>query len=125
MEISWEFHISREDCKIFSHLSRDFNPVHSCKEFALKKGFQDILVYGALLASQTSRLIGQELPDQDVVLTSTEIKFHKPCYPDDALRFHSILVNKSDSTKLLEFQFKIFRSIEKLCSGKVNALWIP
>ena len=72
-----------------------------------------------------SRLIGVEFPDKNSVLTSIQIDFMKPSYPQDKLIFEANLVNKSDSTKALEFKCNILRNQKILCRGIVNAIWIP
>ena len=125
LHIEWLFSFTAEDMKVFSKLSQDFNEIHIDTAFAKTKGFHAPLVQGLLLSSQMSRLIGQELPDKNSILTSIKMNFNKPCFPDDQLIFASDLKNISPATYSLEFDCKILRDSDILCRGEVNAIWKP
>ena len=123
MELKWPFSFSPEDLQIFAKLSGDFNPIHTDTHFAMAKGFTAPLIYGLLLSSQMSRLIGQELPDPHAILTGIQIEFLSPGFTGDDLEFTAQLTMKSDATHALEFKCRITRASETLCRGKVNAVW--
>ena len=125
MKSEWAFSFSIKDMLTFAKLSGDYNPIHQDSDFAKSKGFDSPLIYGLLLSSQMSRLIGQELPDKNAVLTGIQIDFMKPSYPGDKLIFKADLIIKSDSTHALEFKCNISRDQKILCSGIVKALWLP
>ena len=125
MHIEWPFSFSREEMTIFSNLSSDYNPIHLDANFAKSKGFDAPLIYGLLLSSQMSRLIGQELPDKNAILTGIQMDFIKPCFPDNELIFEADLVSKSDAAYALEFKCQITREKKILCRGKVSAVWRP
>ena len=125
MCISWPFTFSTKDMADFAKLSGDYNPIHTDLDFAKSKGFNSPLIYGLLLSTQMSRLIGQELPDKHAVLSGIHMEFNRPSFPEDALIFEAKLINKSDATFVLEFKCHISRSDEILCRGKANAIWRP
>ena len=125
MELRWSFSFSSEDLETFAKLSGDFNPIHTNANFARDKGFSAPLIYGLLLSSQVSRLIGQELPDSHAILTGMEIGFISPGFAGDDLEFIACLIFKSDATSALEFKCRITRGSETLCCGKVGAVWRP
>ena len=125
LHIEWSFSFNLEDMKVFSKLSQDFSKIHVDSVFAKTKGFNAPLVQGLLLSSQMSRLIGQELPDNNSILTGIKMNFNKPSFPDDQLVFVADLKNISHSTYSLEFDCKIIRDSDILCKGEVNAIWKP
>ena len=125
MKIEWPFSFSMEDMLTFAKLSGDYNPIHLDSDFAKSKGFDSPIIYGLLLSSQMSRLIGQELPDKNAVLTGIQIDFIKPSYPGDKLIFEANLITKSDSTNALEFKCNILRDQKTLCRATVKAVWLP
>lgn len=125
MSIDWQFSFSVDDMVLFSELSGDYNPIHLDADFAKAKGFDLPLIYGLLLSSQVSRLIGQELPDKNTVLTGFRIDFMKPSFPEDRLFFSADLITKSSATSALEFKFRILRKEQALCRGLVDAVWLP
>jgi len=125
MTTSWEFSFSATEMLTFSKLSGDYNPVHCDSDFAKSKGFDSPIVYGLLLSSQMSRLIGQELPDQNAILTGVQIDFMKPSFPGEKLMFDANLVMKSNATYALDFKCQISRDNKTLCRGRVKAVWLP
>ena len=125
MTTSWEFSFSATEMLTFSKLSGDYNPVHCDSDFAKSKGFDSPIVYGLLLSSQMSRLIGQELPDQNAILTGVQIDFIKPSFPGEKLMFDANLVMKSNATHALDFKCQISRDNKTLCRGTVKAVWLP
>jgi acyl dehydratase len=125
LRFAWQFSFSTEDMKTFAKLSNDWNPMHTDPEFAKTKGFDRPLVYGLLLSSQISRLIGQELPDKNAILTGMQMDFIRPCHPGDQLSFSSILIRKSESVYGLEFKCRIKKNEETACRGIANAIWRP
>ena len=125
LHIEWPFSFSMENMQSFAKLSGDYNPIHTDAEFAKSKGFRSPLVYGLLLSSQMSRLIGQELPDKNAILTGIQIDFILPCFPEDKSIFEADLIYKSDATHALEFKCRISRDEKTLCRGVVNAIWRP
>jgi len=124
MKSEWTFSFSMEEMLTFAKLSGDFNPIHMDSNFAKSKGFDSPIIYGLLLSSQMSRLIGQELPDKNTVLTGIQIDFMKPSYPGEKLIFEAHLFTKSDSTNALEFKCNISRDQKILCRGMVKAVWM-
>jgi len=121
----WRFSFSIESMAEFAKLSGDYNPLHADVEFAKRKGFDAPLVYGMLVSSQMSRLVGQELPDNNAILTGVKMDFLGPCFPGESLVFAAELVNKSDSTLALDFKCRVLRGEKLLCRGTVSAVWMP
>lgn len=125
MQLKWPFFISMEDMSLFSKLSGDYNPLHIDPKFAQSKKFEQPVVYGLLLSAQMSRLIGQELPDQNSIIIGIQMDFISPCFPNDKLFFAADLIAKSESTHAFEFKCAISRDNKKMCKGSVSAVWKP
>ena len=123
LKFSWNFSFREPDLVTFSALSGDYSPLHLNSTFAQSKGFDAPLIHGLLLSSQMSRLIGQELPDNNAILTGLQVEFMQPCFPGDELCFQSEITLKSDSTSSLEFKCFISKQGLDVCQGRVNALW--
>ena len=123
MHFEWPFSFSKKNIQSFAELSGDFNPIHIDVEFAKSKGFKEPIVYGLLLSSQISRLIGYELPDKNSILTSVQMNFVKPSFVDDKLIFLADLVKKSDSVHMLEFSCLIKKDDKIICRGSATAIW--
>ena len=119
----WNFSVSEKDLKTFSNLSGDLNPVHLSDTFAKKKGFNSRIVYGALLSAQVSKLIGQMMPDNNLIILGFVIDFLKPTYLNDEISFEAKLVEKNQSVSTLVFSFFFKQNQIKTCKGRVEAFW--
>ena len=105
MHFKWEFLFTNQDMQIFEALSGDHNPIHNDVDFAKSKGFDRPIIYGCLLSSQISRLIGQELPDSHSILTSIKMDFLQPGFPSEKLIKNSSLVISLSGSSPLEATF--------------------
>ena len=119
----WNFKFTDLDLKKFSKLSGDNHPIHSNKNFAKKKGFRNKVVYGVLLASQISKLIGNEINNKNIMMVGFNIEFYNAAYTNDNLQFIAELKSFSKSVSLMTFKFIIKDSkIKKICKGLVEAI---
>ena len=125
MHFKWEFLFTNQDMQIFEALSGDHNPIHNDVDFAKSKGFDHPIIYGCLLSSQISRLIGQELPDNHAILAGIKMDFLKPGFPNEKLLFDAELTMKSDATYALEFKCCITSSNKTITRGSATAIWRP
>ena len=91
----------------FSKMSGDFSPLHMNEEYAKSTKFQNKVVHGMLLASFLSRMIGMYLPGKHALYTSQSLEFHNPCLVGDEIIVSSIVVDKSESTKIIKIESKI------------------
>ena len=59
-KIKHSFTITRKDILNFQKLSGDFNPIHTDEKYAKKHNFKTKVVYGGILLSKLSYLIGEK-----------------------------------------------------------------
>lgn len=122
-KIEWFFKFTDKDLEKFSILSGDNHPIHLNKNFAKNKGLKNKVVYGALLASQVSKLIGNKIGYDDIIMVGFDIKFNNLAYVNERLKFTAELKNFSKAVSLMTFKFKIKNSKNiKVCQGTVEAI---
>lgn len=121
--IAWDFVIDNNKMETFQQISGDNHPLHLNDDFAKSRGFAKRVVYGVLLASQVSRLIGEEAKDKNLMLTGFEINYHNPAYIGDQLKFEAKLISKIDSVQMLEYKFRVTNGDITLCGGLAKAVW--
>jgi acyl dehydratase len=119
-----EFSISRADMRVFAELSGDFNPLHQDAAFAQKKAFQSEVVYGALIIAKVSQLIGMRLPGRDSVWSSIALQFRQPLYVDQIAKVEGVIINRSESTKMLDIKLTVRANGKLLASGKAEVLFV-
>lgn len=115
------FFVSAEEQAAFAKLSGDYNPIHLEPAAAEQAGFPRPIVYGALLISKLSSIIGMEIPGALGVWSGVQIDFRNPLLVGQGARMEVELVQISDATKSYVMKVSV-RSDEKLiASGKALA----
>jgi len=91
----------------FAKLSGDFNPIHIDEDYAKSKKFKGRVVHGMLLASFLSRMIGMYIPGKHAFYVSQSLEFHNPCFINDEITVSSVVIDKSESTKIIKVNSNI------------------
>ena len=110
-----EFQITITESMVnnFANISGDFSPIHIDEEYAKSTIFQKRIVHGMLLAF-LSRMQGMYLPGKHALYFSQNLEFRNPCFINDKIKISSIVVDKSESTKILKIESKITNQNNKL-----------
>jgi len=113
------FLVSENIYKGFISIFKDKNPLHTNREFAIEKGFRNIVVHGNILNGFLSYFIGERLPFKNVIIHKQEIKYHRPVYINDKLSFYAEVMNIFDELNVIEVKF-FFNNQDclKVASGK-------
>lgn len=117
-----DFAVSAQDMAAFAALSGDYNPLHTDPAFARAKGFDGVVVYGALLVAKVSQLIGMRLPGRDSIWSSVALRFHAPLFVGDAARVEGEVVALSRATGLCELKLTVTRGERLIAKGKAEVL---
>lgn len=113
---SFEVVITEEMMKQFLGISGDRNPLHTNSDYAKSHGFQQKVVYGMLVSSFYSRLIGEYIPGKYCVLETIEILFNNPVFVGDRLTVSGQVKNKYPSVHSIEISAKIVNQSGKKTS---------
>ena len=110
-----EFQITITESMVnnFANISGDFSPIQIDEEYAKSTIFQKRIVHGMLLAF-LSRMQGMYLPGKHALYFSQNLEFHNPCFINDKIKISSIVIDKSESTKILKIESKITNQNDKL-----------
>lgn len=119
------FTVRRQEMERFAELSGDFNPLHVDDAFARSKGFEGVVVYGALIIAKVSQLIGMRLPGRDAVWASVSLDFVKPLYVDQQAKVDGMVTDVSELTGMLRLKLTIRSSTgQLLAKGKAEVLLV-
>jgi acyl dehydratase len=77
--------IRSEDVQAFESLSGDLNPIHHDPDFARRTEMGEPIVYGALLASFVSALIGNEIPGAGALWADQSFRWTAPVHVGDTI----------------------------------------
>ena len=101
----------------------DINPIHSDKEFAKNKGFDNVLVFGMLTASFFSKLVGVYLPGKNAIFQECKnLMFHNPVFIGDTLCVKGEVTEIDERFKRITIKAIIRnQNNKKVCSAKLIA----
>ena len=100
-EESFSFSIDGQCMDLFQKITGDINPLHTDRNYALKSGFKDRVVYGMLTASFLSTACGVWMPGERSLIHEVEsIKFLRPAYIGDYIA-HIKVTNIIEALKCL------------------------
>ncbi len=105
----------------FINVFEDKNCLHTGKEYAISKGFKDVVMHGNILNGFVSYFIGECLPIKNVIIHSQEIKYYKPVYLNNLLKFYAVITDEISSVNVFIFSF-YFENEEKIkvAKGKIQ-----
>lgn len=121
---SIDFIVSAEELDQFANISGDHNPLHVDAEFARSKGFEGVVVHGALLVAKISQLIGMHLPGRDSVWTGLSLQFRKPLYIGRQARVEAIVEQLSPATGMVLLKLKLRAGDSLLAKGEAEVLLV-
>ena len=82
-----QFMVTKKTHSGFIALFKDRNPLHTDGAYARKKGFRGQVMHGNILGGFISYVVGECLPNKNVVINSQSINYRKPVYLNEKLFF--------------------------------------
>jgi 3-hydroxybutyryl-CoA dehydratase len=119
---SASFFITASDMADFAKLSGDKNPLHTDPNFAQSKGFKGPVVYGGLLVSQISKMLGMTLPGENSMWIGLNISFRNPLYVDTPATLSAKVKHFSEATGIVTLNFKVETSTQVIATGYAESL---
>ncbi len=104
---NFEFVVTNEMMNNFSNISGDYNPLHKNTEYAISKGFDGSLVYGGILISQISKIIGMHMPGNNSLWNGLSVNFLNPLMVDQKATIDATVVHISKSTSSFKLNIRI------------------
>lgn len=121
---SVDFVVGADDLRQFAALSGDFNPLHVDADFARSKGFEGVVVHGALLVAKISQLIGMRLPGRDSVWTGLTLQFRQPLYVGREARVEAVVAQLSPATGMVLLKLTLRAGETLLAKGEAEVLLV-
>lgn len=91
LEYSFIETVTESEMVKFYQLSGDSNPLHHSDNFAQQRGFSSRVVFGFLLSSYISKMVGRFLPGKNCLLLGSNLKFLAPCYIGDTVEVKAVV----------------------------------
>ena len=87
-----EHTFTKEDIRVFSELTGDFNPIHMDLNYAERTPTGGLVVHGMLVASFISTLIGMHMPGKGALWNSFQIEWKKIIRIGDTIEFNAEII---------------------------------
>jgi enoyl-CoA hydratase len=87
-----------EDLVTFAALAPDVAPLHRDPEFARRQGYKDVVVFGFLVASPFSGMLGNDLPGPLTVLHWVRFGMVAPVYVGEEIAYRAEVKQVSQVT---------------------------
>ena len=116
------FHVTITELMMskFLEISGDTNPLHSDKIFAKQYGYHDKVVFGMLISSFYSKLIGVYLPGKYALLTNINIEFLKTVFVNDQLKITGEIIDIDNRFNFINIKSYITREETKVSKAKIR-----
>lgn len=95
---SFDVEITNDMQEDFLRHTGDINPLHCDSTFSTQRGFADKVVYGMLVASLYSTLVGVYLPGKYCILQEITTSFRQVVYIGDHLTVSGTVADIREST---------------------------
>ena len=120
-QFTHDFEVNRAVYEGFINIFKDRNELHTDRVFAQSKGFTSEVMHGNILNGFLSYFIGECLPIRNVIIYSQEIKFSKPVYLNDKLKFQAEISGVFESVGAFEFRFQFKNEHDiNIAKGKIQ-----
>tara|TARA_Y100000591_G_C21679648_1_gene617400 strand:+ start:369 stop:782 length:414 start_codon:yes stop_codon:yes gene_type:complete len=116
------FHVTITELMMskFLEISGDTNPLHSDKIFAKQYGYHDKVVFGMLISSFYSKLVGVYLPGKYALLTNINIEFLKTVFVNDQLKITGEIIDIDNRFNFINIKSYITREETKVSKAKIR-----
>jgi len=108
---------ARKVFSTFRSFSGDCSRIHRDASFARSNGFSAPVVYGAVIVSRLSYLVGMLLPGDLGLATDWKINFNNPLYAGDVARMHGEITHVSEATRTVRLKFSVTRGETIIATG--------
>lgn len=95
---------SSDDVESFSNMCLDKNPVHLNDEYAKNSVFGKRIVYGYLVASLFSGVIGSVLPGHGSIYLNQNMNFRKPVYIDELITATCVITHIREDKPIITME---------------------
>jgi acyl dehydratase len=86
---------TKKDVDLFTEVTRDHNPIHSCKPFVALKGFNDRICHGLLVGGMITEVGGQI----GWLASGMNFRFKKPVYFNDTITCRFTLTSVDEKNR--------------------------
>ena len=116
-------HIDTAAMDAFQALSGDSNPLHTDHRAAQQQGFPNRTVYGFLMLTLLSRIVGMNF--QNAVCAAVSSDFTRPAFCGDRVTLEAEIVQTQMTMRSAVLKFRIDTPAAVVVRGKLTIKFLP
>ncbi len=115
------FKITEKEMAVFASLSGDHNPLHQVANYAKAHRFRGRVVYGGLIISKISKLLGMQLPGKGWIWHTLSIQFKNPLYIEESVKMIGRVTYFNDNLGIVRLSVTLRKGIVGVAEAEVQA----
>jgi hypothetical protein len=123
-KVKKDVYLGEEVVGMFSQLSGDNAKFHKNLTYCNKHGFEKPIVYGFLLGSYFSEILGMKLPGEGYVIHSVLLNFKKHIYVGSFTSYEAVVTKIVEGIGVVSLDLKIRVNGETHVDGKAQCVRI-
>lgn len=120
--VARKFVVDAAAMRRFQEVAEDTSRIHCDRAYARERGYADVIVYGGILLTHLSHLLGMKMPGVDGTSIAWSIKFHEPLYVGEEAEISLQVSNVSAATGVVEGKFIIMAGEKRVASGTTQSI---
>ena len=120
--IAHDFVVDEAAMRTFASVSGDDSRIHTSPAFARQRGYTDVIVYGGIMLSHLSRVLGTKLPGANGTSTKWAINYRQPLYVGEEARLELEVTHTSPAAGVVETKFRITVADKVVATGQTQSL---
>lgn len=113
LKATFEAGFTAEDMQAFAKLSGDHNPLHVDAEYAQAQKFPGPVVFGLMVSSLYSTLVGMYLPGKYALLQGIDLNFNAPVFAGELLSVEGEVSYLNEAYKRFEIRGRIRKAADR------------
>lgn len=106
----------------FQKMSGDTSLIHTDREFARSRGFDDVIAYGGIILAQLSHVLGMKIPGSGGTSLRWTIDYRAPLYVGAEADIHFEVTGVSVATGVIDGKFRIVSGGKTIATGSTQSM---
>jgi 3-hydroxybutyryl-CoA dehydratase len=109
-EVEWRYTLTRSVYEHFLAAFDDRSPVHVDEAYARARGFDDVVVHGAILNGFVSHFVGMRFPGRRALLLSADMRYANPSFIGDEITLIARVTQKVDVQRVIVLTVRLLNT---------------
>lgn len=106
----------------FQKMSGDTSLIHTDREFARSRGFDDVIAYGGIMLAHLSHVLGMQLPGSAATSLRWTIDYRRPLYVGAEAEIDFEVTGVSSATGVVDGKFRIASGAKLIATGSTQSM---